>query len=68
MEAYCKNNGDIRKEFPPNDDDCTSLNGQIIAFFDSPDPAKREVIGTARIIYKHSERKFVIITAAHNLV
>ena len=42
--------------------------GQIVAHFETSDPAEREVTGTGTIYFMTSQRKFLIVTAAHNLV
>ena len=64
---YMKSFGDLRQEYPPNSDDSTHMSGQVIAFFDSGDDSEREVVGSATLCFILTSRKYVIITAAHNL-
>ena len=60
--------GDIRQEYQPNKDDCTNCIGQITAHFDASDQKDRDAVGTGTIYFKLTKKKYLIITAAHNLV
>ena len=68
FEKFLKMIGDLRQEYQPNKDDCTNCIGQITAHFDASDKRDRDVVGTGTIYFKLTKTKYLIVTAAHNLV